>query len=192
MSSYRCGWKNTDAVHFYRFTNPIPGYPVQIELFSRKPDYHFQADSGIIPIHICDENSSLSAIVLNDDYYQFMLSGRRTVDGISVLDAAHLIPFKMYAWIDLAARKSEGQHVNERDLKKHKYDVFRLLEIVSGDIKIPVSGPVGESVRLFIKKMESEKLPLRQLGLFIDKDQGLQLLRQIYDIRPGNSVSGSV
>ena len=192
MSSYRCGRKNTDAVHFYRFTNPIPGYPVQIELFSRKPDYHFQADSGIIPIHICDENSSQSAIVLNDDYYQFMLSGRRTVDGISVLDAAHLIPFKMYAWIDLTAKKSAGKHVNERDLKKHKYDVFRLLEIVSGDIKIPVSGPVGESVRLFIKKMESEKLPLRQLGLFIDKDQGLQLLRQIYDIRPGNSVSGSV
>lgn len=188
MGGYRCGWKNSDTVHFYRFTDPIPGYPVQIELFSRKPDYHLQTDSGIIPIHISDEISSLSAIVLNDDYYQFMLSGRRTVDGISVLDAAHLIPFKMYAWIDLTTQKSAGKHVNERDLKKHKYDVFRLLEIVSGNTKIPVSGLVGESVRLFIKKMESEKLPLRQLGLFIDKDQGLQLLRQIYDIRTGNSV----
>lgn len=111
MGGYRCGRKNTDAVHFYRFTNPIPGYPVQIELFSRKPDYHFQADSGIIPIHISNEISSLSAIVLNDDYYQLMLSGHRTVDGISVLDAAHLIPFKMYAWIDLTAQKFAGKHV---------------------------------------------------------------------------------
>ena len=32
---YRCGWKNSEDVHFYRFTDPEPGYPVQIELFSR-------------------------------------------------------------------------------------------------------------------------------------------------------------
>ena len=28
---YRCGWKNSEEVHFYRFTDPKPGYPVQIE-----------------------------------------------------------------------------------------------------------------------------------------------------------------
>ena len=41
--------------------------------------------------------SSLSAILLNDDFYKFMMSGRRVVDGIGVLGAEHLIPFKMYA-----------------------------------------------------------------------------------------------
>ena len=37
---YKCGWKNSDKMHFYRFTEPIDGYPVMIELFSRKPGYN--------------------------------------------------------------------------------------------------------------------------------------------------------
>lgn len=78
---------------------------------------------------IDDDTSSLSAILLNDDYYKFMMSGRRVVDGIGVLGAEHLIPFKMYAWINLLERKRAGGHVNEKDLKKHKYDVFRLLQM---------------------------------------------------------------
>ena len=59
---YRCGWKNSNDVHFYRFTDPKPGYPVQIELFSRKPDYHLQIEEGIITKYIDDDISSLSAI----------------------------------------------------------------------------------------------------------------------------------
>ena len=45
---YRCGWKNSKDVHFYRFTDPKPGYPIQIEHFSRLPDYHLSVESGII------------------------------------------------------------------------------------------------------------------------------------------------
>ena len=33
----------------------------------------------------------------------------------------YLIPFKMYAWLDLKNKKQNGEHVNEKDLKKHKY-----------------------------------------------------------------------
>lgn len=49
---YKCGWKNSDEMHFYRFTEPKSGYPVMIELFSRKPGYHLDVEEGIIPIHI--------------------------------------------------------------------------------------------------------------------------------------------
>ena len=28
---YKCGWKNSDKMHFYRFTEPIDGYPVIIK-----------------------------------------------------------------------------------------------------------------------------------------------------------------
>ena len=120
---YKCGWKNEQNMHFYRFTEGKFGYPTMIELFSRKPGYLLEIEEGIIPIHIDDDTSSLSAILLNDDYYKFMMSGRRVVDGIGVLGAEHLIPFKMYAWINLLERKRAGEHVNEKDLKKHKYDV---------------------------------------------------------------------
>lgn len=40
------------------------------------------------------------------------------VDGIGVLGAEYLIPFKMYAWINLLERKRAGEHVNEKDLNR--------------------------------------------------------------------------
>ena len=177
---YKCGWKNSRDIHFYRFTEPLEGYPVQIELFSREPGYSLDSMEGIVPIHVTDEVSSLSAILLNDDFYYFMLEGRRSINGISVLDTAYLIPFKMFAWIDLSDRKRSGEHVNERDLKKHKYDVFRLLEIVTADQKIPVSGFVRECIQTFVEKIRDEELALRQIGLSISKEEGMALIREMY------------
>ena len=177
---YKCGWKNNDDVHFYRFTESNPGYPVQIELFSRNPGYHLDAPSGIIPIHIDDDTSSLSAILLNDDYYSFMLSGRKTIAGLSVLGAEYLIPFKMYAWLDLKARKANGEHVNDRDLRKHKNDVFRLLQIVSTGNKIDVQGLVREKTYEFISKIEKEPVDCSTLGLPFEFDEAISLLKNLY------------
>ena len=179
---YRCGWRNSKDVHFYRFTDPKPGYPVQIELFSRLPDYHLSVESGIIPLYIDDDVSSLSAILLNDDFYDFMTRGRRIVDGISILDASYLIPFKMYAWIDLSDRKTRGEHVNEKDLKKHKYDVFRLLEIITADEEIEVFGMVKESIGIFLDRIQKEELSLTQIGLSISKEQGIQQIQSLYKL----------
>ena len=177
---YRFGWKNSDKVHFYRFTEPRIGYPSMIELFSREPDYIGKVPEGIVPLHIDDDTSSLSAILLNDDYYEFMLAGRRNVSGISVLDVEHLIPFKMYAWLDLKDRKSRGEHVNERDLKKHKYDVFRLLQIVSRDERIETTGVVRENVERFMNEIVSENIPLEQLSLPFDIQEAMSYLEGIY------------
>ena len=177
---YKCGWKNSDEMHFYRFTEPKSGYPVMIELFSRKPGYHLDVEEGIIPIHIDDDTSSLSAILLNDDFYNFMLEGRKIVAGVSVLAESYIIPFKMYAWLDLKRRKEAGEHVNERDYKKHKNDVFRLLQIVNTDEKVSVSGLVRESVERFLGEIEKEQIRVEQLGLMITKEEAMELLKSIY------------
>ena len=177
---YKCGWKNSDKMHFYRFTEPIDGYPVMIELFSRKPGYNLEVEEGIIPIHIDDDTSSLSAILLNDDFYDFMLKGRRVVDGISVLGADYIIPFKMYAWVDLKRRKSKGEHVNERDYKKHKNDVFRLLQIVDPEVNIETEGLVRESIEAFLTEVISEPVRTEQLGLQISMEDALEILRSKY------------
>ena len=50
-----------------------------------------------------------------------MLQVRKIINDICVLGAEYLIPFKMYAWLDLKNKKQNGEHVNEKDLKKHKY-----------------------------------------------------------------------
>ncbi len=177
---YRFGWKNSDRVHFYRFTEPHMGYPSMIELFSREPDYIKDVPNGIVPIHIDDDTSSLSAILLNDDYYEFMLAGRRSVSGVSVLDAEHLIPFKMFAWLDLKDRKLKGEHVNERDLKKHKYDVFRLLQIVHRDEKVETVGMVRENIDRFMYEIVSENIPFAQLSLPFNMQEALSYLEEIY------------
>ena len=82
--------------------------------------------TGIVPVHIDDDTFSLSAILMDEDFYKFMMTGRRTVDRISILTADHIIQFKIYAWLNLTKKKSLGEHVNSKDLKKQKYDVFRL------------------------------------------------------------------
>ena len=177
---YRFGWKNSEKAHFYRFTEPRSGYPAMIELFSREPNYINFIPDGIIPIHIDEDTSSLSAILLNDDYYKFMLTGRRVVSGISVLDTEHLIPFKMYAWLDLKDKKARGEHVNERDLKKHKYDVFRLLQIARRDNKIETNGIVRENIIRFMEEIRMENIPFAQLFLPFEMEEALAYLREIY------------
>lgn len=177
---YRLGWKNSEEVHFYRFTEPKAGYPVMIELFSREPEYIKDVPQGIIPIHIDEEISSLSAILLNDDYYNFMLAGRRIISGVSVLDTEHIIPFKMFAWLDLKDRKERGEHVNEKDLKKHKNDVFRLLQIADTGIKVESSGMVKSNIDRFLKEIILENINFKQLGLPFDMAEAVGYLKELY------------
>lgn len=180
QGGYRCGWKKNPDMHFYRFTEPKPGYPVQLELFSRRPGYNLEIGEGIVPIYIDEDTSSLSAILLNDEYYQFMLEGRDIVSGISILKTEYLIPFKMFAWQDLSRRKQSGEHVDEKNIKKHKNDVFRLLQIAENDVHIGMSKIIRDNIEDFINAMEKENIILSQLGLLYSKEQALAVLRKIY------------
>lgn len=164
---YTCGWKVEDEVRtqFYRFTEPRSSeYPKMIELFSKDPGYQLHdTDMVITPSHITDDISSLSAIMLNDDYYRFMLEGREVVDGVGVLSAEYLIPFKIRAWVDLTERKSSGGHVNDKDLKKHKNDVFRLYNLVVPERKIQTSEAMKEDIRKYLDATDSQDKGLKIL-----------------------------
>ena len=61
--------------NYYRFMQPKqPDYPFMIELFSRKPDNLTLEDTAhLTPIPIDEELSSLSATLLDDDYYTFYI-----------------------------------------------------------------------------------------------------------------------
>lgn len=85
----------------------------EIELFTRKLDaIQLPEDAVLIPLPMDEDISSLSAILLDDDYYEFLKRGKVTVDGVTVLDAAYLIPFKAKAWMNLTDRKAAGEHVD--------------------------------------------------------------------------------
>ena len=72
---YRARQRSNGKPEFYRFIDPTnPVYPKMIELFSRpQSNVVLQPDTHLMPLHIDDEVSSLSAILLGDDYYRFLL-----------------------------------------------------------------------------------------------------------------------
>ena len=125
--------------------------------------------------------SSLSAILLDDDYYEFLKQGKVTVDGVAVLDAAYLIPFKAKAWMDLTDRKTAGERVDSKNIKKHKNDVFRLTELIDPTVKITAPQGVFTDVQDFVQRMQNESIDIKQLGLVgRTKDQILDELKNLY------------
>ena len=76
---YEARLKSSGKPEFYRFVNPKqPDYPVMIELFARPAnDVSLSAAGHLMPLHLDDDISSLSAILLNEAYYRFLLSGKQ-------------------------------------------------------------------------------------------------------------------
>lgn len=179
---YQARQRSNGRPEFYRFINPTnPAYPKMIELFLRpQTNVVLQPDTHLMPLHINDEVSSLSAILLNDDYYRFLLDGRTVTDGISILDAEHIIPLKMKAWLDLKSKKAEGIHINSRDIKKHRLDVFRLFQLVREGQKITVPKSVGEDIIQFIAQMRETEIRLTDIGINRQKDSILDIYSNMY------------
>jgi hypothetical protein len=72
----------------------------------------------VTPIPIGEDISSLSAILLNDDYYHFLRDGVRKIDGLPILDEVHLIPFKAKAWLELTEALNDQTKVNQQSGSK--------------------------------------------------------------------------
>lgn len=66
--------KSTGNAQFYRFTSPKSReYPYMIEIFARSPEFITLDENAILtPLPIDDEISSLSAILLNEAYYDLL------------------------------------------------------------------------------------------------------------------------
>ena len=161
--------KSSGQPQFYRFTHPkTADYPAMIELFARKPDsIALPLDARLSPLPMEDEVSSLSAILLDDDYYDFLKQGRIEVSGVIVLDAPYLIPFMAKAWIDLSNRKAKGEPIDERNIRKHKNDVFRLYELLNPSLRMSGHLPegVGKDMGVFLQAMKDEDIQVDQIGI---------------------------
>jgi len=175
----------TGSKQFYRFKNPsTEGYPFMLELFSRAPDMlRLADDSHLTPIPTEEEVASLSAILLDDDYYHFLHSGKKDSDGISFVDPEHLIPLKARAWLDLTMRKAGGEKIDSGSIKKHKNDVFRLYQVLNPDFCGEIPDKVKNDLREFTYHMRTEKIDFKSLGLgALDLDSVLVDIRKIYDL----------
>lgn len=172
--------KSSGAPQFYRFDKPTQeGYPLMIELFART-EYILENATELVPIHIDDNVSSLSAILLNDSYYQALLQGRDVVNGFSILRHSWLIPFKAKAWLDLNERSHRGEHVDSRALKKHRNDIIRMTgELVLEKCELPEE--VRNDMAQFIEEMNITDQEVKNLKLRGVKAEDIRrLLTEIY------------
>lgn len=176
--------KSTGLPQFYRFSHPTAGgYPFMIELFSRRAEaINLPEDAVLTPLPMEDDISSLSAILLDDDYYQLVRSGTVVVDGVNVLDAAYLIPFKAKAWLDLTQKKAAGQSVDSKNIRKHKNDVFRLSALLGPQSHVTVSESVLADLHAFLDAMQKEVVDMKQLGIARDKATVIADMMRIYSL----------
>ena len=167
IGGYEVQEKSTGEKQFYRFQKPTnANYPFMLELFSRQPDVLQVADgSHLTPLPVEEDASSLSAILLDNDYYEFIRAGRQEIDGLPMVGAAQLIALKARAWLDLTERAGRGEQIDSKTIKKHKNDVFRLYQILdpASDPKAPEN--VKKDIREFISRMRVEEVDLKSLGL---------------------------
>lgn len=177
--------KSTGLPQFYRFSHPsAAGYPFMIELFSRRSEAIILPEDAVLtPLPMEDDVSSLSAILLDDDYYELVRSGSIVVDGVNVLDAAYLIPFKAKAWLDLTQKKASGQSVDSKNIRKHKNDVFRLSALLTQQSNVVVTESVLADLRAFLVAMQEETVDLKQLGVIRDKATIIADIMRIYSVK---------
>ena len=122
--------------------------------------------------------------MLDNNYYNFLKEGRTIVNDITVLGAEYLIPFKMKSWLDLSNKKASGEHVDNKNIKKHKNDVFRLSELIDTDIKILVENIIYADIVKFVKDMEKEEIDLKKLGIpNKTKEQILNEILELYTVK---------
>ena len=118
---------------YFRFLKPqTTDFPFQIELFSRKPDIlQICNDTTLTPIPVEENLSSLSAILMNDEYYSFTIEHSTVEDNISRANIESLIVLKAKAFIDLSDRKAKGEIIDGQNILKHKRDIFRLATMLA-------------------------------------------------------------
>ena len=125
---YRRRQKSEMRKEHYRFSRPeTPDFPAMIELFSRRLDtIALDAGQHLTPIPMDVDLSSLSAILMEDAYYNLALETRITVGNLPIVKAEGLIPLKARAWRDLHGRLQRHEPVDKNDVLKHRNDIFRL------------------------------------------------------------------
>jgi hypothetical protein len=93
---YQVRQKAEDGRQLYRFAKPENNqFPAMIEIFSRKPEGIDLAEGQhIVPVKLDEDSASLSAILLNDDYYSLVRQQHNEEKNLPFANPAALIPLK--------------------------------------------------------------------------------------------------
>lgn len=190
LGEYAVQEKSHSEKNFYRFKNPARyDFPKMLELFSRKPDMlTLKDDCHLTPIPVGEEVSSLSAILMDEGYYEFIHQHKKMLGGVPIVGEECLIPLKARAWLDLTQRKAEGEKVDSKDIKKHRNDILRLYQLLNPGERVPLPETIRADLTSFLHAVESglEQQILKQLGIAgVSVTEVIQTIKTVYGCTEG-------
>lgn len=136
----------------FRFINPKNGFPVQIELLSKHPDILGEPTGfHLTPLPIGDEIPSLSAILLDEEYYNHTIGSSIVEDDVRIASPLSLLCLKVKAFLNLTDEKETNPNIRSADIKKHRDDVFKLLAMrIDPFASAELSANMKEEIATFI------------------------------------------
>lgn len=152
----------------YRFSNPKSvSFPYQVELLSRRADCMVGIEQQIGPVPVDDASYSLSAIMLDDDYYGILASGEAVTNkyGMPTLKHEYLPLFKMKAYNDLRDRRELGEGIRRDEINKHRRDIFKLCALPMPPAPVALSSSIVKEVERFLMEVECPHGYLKSIGL---------------------------
>lgn len=130
---YKCKENNACAYRFTLKGEQRVDRPKIIELFSKKPDY-FDAEKSdklhITPIETAEGISNLSAILLDDEVYSFVIKHKYKIDNVSTVNLQCLFGLKSIAWHNNEKLFAEGAVTKEITVYKHPADMVRIAAVI--------------------------------------------------------------
>ncbi len=155
---YQTKQRSDGRREFFRFFKPEDAtYPHMLEIFAGAPDeLEIPDDQEIVPIAADDDISSLSAILVDEGYYELITTNTQEMGGLPIATPACLILLKARAWLDLSARKAAGERVDSKDIKKHRDDVFKLSALLVRGDAFEVSELVHDDLGEFLNRFPSD------------------------------------
>jgi len=152
------------TTELFRFINPKEGFPVQIELLSRYPDVLGEPTGfHLTPIPVGEKIPSLSAILLDEEYYYHTIDSSIIEEGIRIANPLSLLCLKVKAFLNLTEEKKANPEVRGSDIKKHRDDVFKLLAMrIDPLTPIELSDTMKGELSIFVEMME-KSLPNQSL-----------------------------
>ena len=135
------------------------------------------------PIPTDEESSSLSGILLDGDYYDFVMANRREVEGVTILNPIALIVLKAIAWLDLTLKKKAGdKHAYSKDISKHKNDIARITTTIPvRDYGLP--DVIKNKMREFMAMYSKVEIDVSALGVPIAADEVRNHLSECFGLQ---------
>jgi len=170
---------------FYRFENPkSDDFPKMIEILSRKPDIFIEIDLKTAnKLTVAEEVASLSALILDENYYQFIRVNSVLQEGIYIASMECLVILKIRAYNDLKQKKEEGDpNVHSGDVNKHKNDVFRIAQNFNPNQKLQVTKYMKDDIKRFRDNLKNDKVNLKSLKVVGEVNEILDLIDSVFEI----------